>query len=97
MKIHLTKLHAQRKKWQPHGRLSLYWNFYCINDNAKFDLENTQIMCCILCYQKLVIGKNLKIQARKRLISHYKTNVITSLKNMWMQSTLLLQFLFLKK
>ncbi len=55
MKIHLTKLHAQRKNWQPHGRLSLYWNFSCISDNAKIDLENTQIMRCILCYQKLVI------------------------------------------
>jgi hypothetical protein len=45
MKINLKKLHAQRKSWQPHGRLSLCWNFYCVNDNEEFDLENTQIMC----------------------------------------------------
>jgi len=37
-------------------------------------------MHCILCYQKLIIGINLKTQARKRLISYYKTNGITSLK-----------------
>jgi len=33
-----------------------------------------------LCYQKLVIGINSKTQARKGLISYYKTNGITSLK-----------------
>jgi hypothetical protein len=24
---------------------SLCWSFYCINDNAKVDLENIQMMC----------------------------------------------------
>jgi hypothetical protein len=27
-----------------------------------------KIMCCIICYQKLVIIINLRIQARKRLV-----------------------------
>jgi hypothetical protein len=75
-------LHAQRKIWQPHGRLSLCWSFYCVNDNTQIDLENTQIKHCIFCYQEPVIGINLKTQARKGLISYYKTNGITFLKKM---------------
>ncbi len=37
-------------------------------------------MCFILCYQELVTGINSSIQARKGIISYYKTNGITSLK-----------------
>jgi hypothetical protein len=37
-------------------------------------------MCYILCYQEPIIGINLRIQARKRLIFYYKINGITSLK-----------------
>jgi hypothetical protein len=65
MKIFFLNLHAQRKSWKPHGRLSLCWSFYCVNDKAKIDLENTQIMHYILCYQELVIEINSKTQARK--------------------------------
>jgi hypothetical protein len=54
--------------------------FYCVTDYTKIDLENTQIMHCIFCYQKLVIGIYLRTQTRKGLISYYKTNGITSLK-----------------
>jgi len=43
MKINLKKMHDQRKLWKPHGKTSLCWGFYCVNDNA-----NAQIMCCIL-------------------------------------------------
>jgi hypothetical protein len=69
----------------------LCWSFYRVNDNIEIDLENTQIMRCILCYQKVIIGINSRSQARKKLISYYKKNGIISLKNMWMQNTLLLQ------
>jgi hypothetical protein len=78
IKKNLKKLHAQRKIWKPHGRTSLCWSFYCVNDNAKVDLINTQIMHCVLCYQNPVIRINPRIQARKGLISYYKTNGITS-------------------
>jgi len=44
MKINLQNLHAQKKSWKPHGRLSLCWSFYYVNDNVEIDLENTQIM-----------------------------------------------------
>jgi hypothetical protein len=54
MKINFLKLHAQRNGWQPHGRLSLCWNFYCVDDYTKIDLEYTQIICCIFCYQEHV-------------------------------------------
>jgi len=80
MKENLKKLHAQRKIWKPHGKTSLCWNFYCVNDNAEVDIVNTQIMCCIFFYQNPVIGINPKTQAKKRLISYYKTSGITSLK-----------------
>lgn len=52
--------------------------FFCVNDNAKVDLENTQIMCCIFCYQNHVIGINPITQVKKGLISYYKTNGINS-------------------
>ncbi len=77
-------MHAQRKSWQSHGRLFLCWIFYYVNDNTKIDLENTQIMHCIIRYQEPIKGTNLKTQARKGLISYYKTNGIISLKKQWM-------------
>jgi hypothetical protein len=41
MKGNLKKLHVQKKIWKPHGRTTLCWSFYCVNDNAKIDLVNT--------------------------------------------------------
>ncbi len=54
--------------------------FFGVNDNAEVDLINSQIMCCILYYKKLIIGIHPRTQVRKRLIFYYKTNGITSLK-----------------
>jgi hypothetical protein len=79
MKENLKKLHAKRNFWKWHGRIFLYWIFYCVNKNVEIDLVNTQIMCCILCYQNPTIGINPRIQVRKGLIFYYKTNGITSL------------------
>jgi hypothetical protein len=56
-----------------------YWAFYCVNDNALDDLENEQIMCCILCHKNLMFTTNPRTQARKKLISYYKTNGIIAL------------------
>jgi hypothetical protein len=58
---------VQRKIWKPHGKTSLCWRFYCVNDNAKVDLVNTQIMCCIFYYQNLVIGINPITQVGKKI------------------------------
>ncbi len=79
MKGNLKKLFVQRKSQKPHGKTSLCWSFYFVNDNAKIDLVNTQIMYCILCYQNLVIGIDPKTKMKKGLISYYKTNGITFL------------------
>ncbi len=35
----MKKLHGQRRCWKPHGRTSLCWSFYCIDNNAKVDLK----------------------------------------------------------
>jgi hypothetical protein len=78
MKINFKKLHVQIKYWKPHGGNSLCWGFFGVNDNAKVDLENTQIMCYIFCYQNHVIGINPITQVRKILIFYYKTNGINS-------------------
>ncbi len=51
-----------------------------MNDNVEVDLENTLIMRCIHCYHNLVIEINPKTQLKKRSISYYNTNGITSLK-----------------
>jgi hypothetical protein len=71
-------LHAQRKLWKLHGKTSLCWDLYCVNDNVVVDLENVQIICCILCHKNLITTTN-STQARKGLISYYKKNGITSL------------------
>ncbi len=44
MKENLKKLHAGKQIWKAHGRISLCWSFYYVNDNVKVDLINTQIM-----------------------------------------------------
>jgi hypothetical protein len=52
---------------------------------------------CIFCYQKPIIRINSRTQAIKGLISYYKTNEIISLKNVWMQTTVLMQKCLKKK
>jgi hypothetical protein len=53
--------------------------FNCVNDNAKVDFENAQIMQCIFCYKNPITTTNLRTQVKKRLIFYYKTNGITTL------------------
>jgi hypothetical protein len=35
-------------------KISLCWNFYCVNDNATIDLEDAQIMFCIFCHNNFI-------------------------------------------
>jgi hypothetical protein len=58
-------LHAQRKLWKLHGKTSLCWGLYCVNDNAVVDLENAQIVCRKLCHKNIVTTTNPRTQARK--------------------------------
>lgn len=65
--MNLKKFHVQRKSWKHHGRTFLWWGFCCVNDNAKVDFENAQIMHCIFCYKNLIITTNLKTQVKKKI------------------------------
>jgi hypothetical protein len=53
MQTNIKDLHVQRNFWKPHGRTSLCYTFYCVEDDADEDLENSQIMHCILCHKKI--------------------------------------------
>jgi len=44
------------------------------------NLKQPQVMKCLLCYNAPMNVSNPRTQARKGLISYYKTNGITSLK-----------------
>jgi len=72
-------LHAQKVSNHREDYLCVGF-FYCIIEYTKKDLENTQIMHCMFCYQELVIGIYLRTQTRKGLIFYYKTNQITFFK-----------------
>jgi len=73
MTTNIKKLHAQRVFWKLHN-IILCWDFYCVNDNQDIDVEHAQIMYCIFCYNDLFNAFNKKTQARKGLLSYYKTN-----------------------
>jgi hypothetical protein len=80
-KLQLAKLLNQRKEWRGHNINALCWSFYCVNDNKKIDNKCHQLMRCFFCYPKLIETCNKKTKSRKGLISYYKTNGITCLKN----------------
>jgi hypothetical protein len=75
MKINLKKLH-HKEKFNNYMEDYLYVGFFIVS--MIIQILNIQIMCCILCYQELVIGINSKTRARKRIFFYYKTNGIIS-------------------
>ncbi len=72
----IKKLHVQRKFWKRHEKTSLCWAYYCVNDNTYVDLKNPWIMHYILCHNNPINAMNPRTQARRRLISYFKTNGI---------------------
>ncbi len=44
------------------------------------NLEQPQVLICLLCYNALINGSNPRTNARKVLVAYYKTNDILSLK-----------------
>jgi hypothetical protein len=50
------------------------------NDNKEMDFTTPQVMCCIICYNNLILNLNSRNQARRRLIIYNMTNGITTLK-----------------
>ncbi len=52
-----------------------------MNDDKEIDNKCHHLMICFFCQPKLIETCNKRIKSRKDLISYYKTNEITSLKN----------------
>jgi hypothetical protein len=71
MKNNIKALHVQRNYWKPHRKTSLCWTFYCVNDDTNEDLQNSQIMCCILCHKNPFNAINPRTQAKNGLISYF--------------------------
>jgi hypothetical protein len=70
----IKKLHVQRKFWKQHGKKSLFWFYYCVNDNTYVDLKSPWIMCYTFYHNNPINAMNPRTQARRRLISYFKTN-----------------------
>jgi hypothetical protein len=69
MKLTLKNLREQKVKWRPHGRNDHTWVFSYINDKSKVDVQIPQVMCYMLCYEKLISYKILEqiTRLRKRI------------------------------
>jgi hypothetical protein len=80
MERNLQTLYAQRKIWKGHNRNATCWAFCCVNNDKKIDLENLQVMRCLLCYNSLIHVISLNTKERKWLITYYKTYGIIVLK-----------------
>jgi hypothetical protein len=65
---------------KPHGKNAHCSVFPHVNDNKKVDHNSLQMMCCICCNTP-INASNPKTQARKKLISYYKTNGIITIFN----------------
>jgi hypothetical protein len=76
-----SKVACLKHKMTPHGKNAFYLIFSLVNDNKKVDHNNLQMMHCILCCNPPINASNPKTQARKNLISYYKTNGIITIFN----------------
>ncbi len=86
----LESLKKQAKDWKPHHRNSTTWAFFKVNNNYHVDLNNFQIMQCIVCHNDMMVC--LKILALgtsccKYLIAYHKINGIITIKNMQNNTT----------
>ncbi len=57
------------------------WVFFCVNEKKELDNKSHQLMRCFLCYLEVIKVCNKITNGKKGLISYYKTNGITLLKN----------------
>ncbi len=83
MQLIMRKLHEERLKWRPHGKHSSTWAFLCVNDESPIDVKVPHVMCCILCYSRLIGHAILepKKNLKKCLVSYFKSNGIIILTN----------------
>ncbi len=68
VKINLKKLHAQKNLETSQKNISMLRGFYCVNDNARIDLENAKTMHCILCDKNLIDNYNESKNTSKETI-----------------------------
>jgi hypothetical protein len=70
-------------KWRPRGKNSSTWAFLCVNDESPIDVKVPHVMCCILCYSRLVghVILEQKKKLKKGLVSYFKSNGIITLTN----------------
>jgi hypothetical protein len=81
----MKKLHEQRLNWKPHGRNSPTWAIFCVNHESLVDVKVSQVMRCILCYNRplshVILEPRTKL--RKGLVSNFKSNGKLYLKTCW--------------
>jgi len=75
----LQVLHAQRLFGKPYGINAICWAFYVVNDNTQIDGKVLQVMRCMICHNEYV-PFIAKTKLKKRIISYFKSNGITTLK-----------------
>ncbi len=78
----MNKLHEQRISWKLHGINSPCWAFYCVNDGSKVDVNVSQLMRYVICYNNLIsfIVFKKRIRLKKTFGSYFKNNGIIVLK-----------------
>jgi hypothetical protein len=69
--------------WKPHHRNSICWSLFVLNDGLHVDLEILQMLQCIVCISKNVVGNVLSqsFVLKKGLIKYNKINGIIPMKN----------------
>lgn len=45
--------------WKPHNGSSICWGFFVANDNLLMDIENPQMLQCIICRTKQICANDL--------------------------------------
>jgi hypothetical protein len=46
--------HEQKFSWRPHEINFLTWVFLCVYEGSRVDVKMPQVMCCIMCCNKLI-------------------------------------------
>jgi len=78
----LETMKKQLVCWKAHERTSPTWTFFKINDNKQVDLNQSQVVQCIVCHRKIVGLEILALCTRchKGLIAYNKCNGISAMR-----------------
>jgi hypothetical protein len=47
--LQVASIEIQVIFWKPHRQNSISWGFFIVNDDFPMDLENSQMLRCIIC------------------------------------------------